>query len=319
MNIEQKQKIRARLRQLRDGGDARYSSNNTLASAIGVSSATVHNALNDNVDKWPKLDKVWEDFLRFLRVAEAPKRALPLSQHMNLPVTRLIQRALREAHQDSDVALIYGFAGAGKTHAATQYAKAHSGVVVVTMSTATRTVFGFLLAVARQLGVDRSGSAAAIEAEVLQKLHGVGGERLLVVDEAHHLRQEALDEARGLYDSLSAGGGFGLALIGNMPVLAEINKRKAAAQIISRIGRQVRLERIAREDVAAVVTAAGGDVRDRTLMQMAMTVARRDGGIRRLVKVLRNAILEAQMEETPLAASHIATAEAERIPAIAAA
>lgn len=318
LTIEERRKIAARLRKLRDDKNGRWGSNSKLAAGIGFSTTIISFICSEKPGaekKWPKADSlIWLEAARFLHTGGQTRRALPLTAAIDLPVTRLIGGALEWAHKQSDIALIYGLAGAGKTFAAQQYEAKNSGVTMMTAMPTTVTVFSFLQKLAGAVGVPVAAGATRTETAIIQKLR-IASDRLLIIDEAHHLPQPVLDEARGIYDALQTKSefSFGLALLGNRPILSNIRRRMASPQILSRIGRQLRLDETGPENVAAVLSAAGVKNPDKELQAAAVSIAARAGSLRRLVKITRDALVLAANDDEKLTAAHLRSAEWERM------
>jgi DNA transposition AAA+ family ATPase len=114
---------------------------------------------------------------------------------------------------------------------------------------------------------------------------------LLIVDEAQHLKLEAVEALRAIHDST----GVGLVLSGNESVYAKLTggtRRAEFAQLFSRVGRRLRLDRPSPGDVAAILQAWRIEgIKERELCQQ---IASLPGGLRGLVNVLVDATTAAQ-------------------------
>ena len=219
-----------------------------------------------------------------------------------------IDAALSYAQLAGDIALVYGGAGLGKTMTARQYATKRPNAWIATMTPATQALSPCLERVLEACGVrDLTGQAVQLEATLRTRVNGARG--LLIVDEAQHLSLRALEALRGLHDTTETG----LALLGNETIYTKITGgRRAAefAQLFSRVGKRVRLTRVDKSDVDALLAAWGARLAgDRELRAAALAIARTPGGLRGLTKSLRLAAMFA--EGAPVEARHIRAAWAD--------
>jgi len=189
--------------------------------------------------------------------------------------------AMVYAQAAPDMALIVGVPGIGKTEAARHYAQTRRNVWLMTMTPSTGGVNGMFLKVMDALGiVEKSPSryARAIGA----KLEGTGG--LLIFDEAHNMKREALEEVRSFHDL----HGIGVALIGNHGLIALLEgKARTAetAQLFGRIGRRIVQNDPRPADVAALIRQ--WSVTEARTVKLLTTIANKPGGLRMMVKTLR--------------------------------
>ena len=271
-------------------------SNARIAEALGVSRAVVSQLISDKYAGRSQ-NHHWVAIEKFLATIALQTELMPLVDHVNTPTSARIMEALGWAHQQGDIALVYGLAGAGKTWTARRYADEHSGVTMIAATPACNTVYALLRLLARSLDLDVLGSASRVESAVLEALAG-STPRLLILDEAHHLPQAVLDEVRCVYDAAGgrSGAPFGLALLGNEPLRNTLMSTARCAQIISRIGRTVPLNTLAMGDVEAVIKELATDAKPAKLLETAREVAAKPGALRRLVKVGRDALALAKAD-----------------------
>lgn len=305
-------------RALRELVEARQLTHTGVAQGIGggISAALVGNIVGLKHKHWPAVSSQhWEQVAKYLRQAARPKHKQPLSDYIALPVTLMIKSNLAICLNQSDIGLIYGIAGGGKTYAAHQFQKEEAHVYYSCATPASNTVFSFFQQIARDLNLAGSVGAFRTQALILNRLAAVKAPRLLIIDEAHHLSQPCIDAARCVYDALNQNSpdGFGMALIGNTPILAQIRRKAASAQIISRIGRTIRIDSAGNENVAALLEAVGGDSENKPLFRACLRVGEKAGALRRVVKVLRDAAVLAQAEGGGITVEHVEIAERERV------
>lgn len=117
--------------------------------------------------------------------------------------TREVLFACRYAHIHSDMALIYGDAGAGKTTALEYYAENNIGVIMVTANSCTSSAASILQLISRKIGKPVSGKKEALMSTLVSYFRGTG--RLIVIDEADHLTLSALQAIRNLNDEAHVG------------------------------------------------------------------------------------------------------------------
>lgn len=302
--------LRARLEALRDRDGW---GNGRIAQELGVSKATVSQLISGKHTARSQ-GRHWERVEALLATVGEEAGRMPLSDHIDTPTFLRIADALRWAQRQGDIALVYGLAGSGKTWAAKRHCDAHPGVTYVCATPACNTVYALLRLLGRALDVDVRGSAARVEAAVLDALSGATP-RLLILDEAHHLPQAVIDEARCVYDAAcESPAPFGLALIGNDPLRSTLMSAARCAQIVSRIGRTVPLSALSGADIERFAAALGGDKNDKGFLSACREVAGKQGALRRLVKVGRDATaLAASDGRDKVSASDIRTAEQVRV------
>ncbi|MEA4857950.1 AAA family ATPase [Solidesulfovibrio sp.] len=214
-----------------------------------------------------------------------------------------VQAALFYAQMAGDIAVTYGGAGVGKTCTAMQYQRENPNVWIATMTPATSSLATCLERIALSVGIrEVPQGALRIESAITSRIQGTGG--LLIVDEAQHLSKAALEGVRSIHDLTQVG----LALLGNESVYAQLtggSRQAHFAQLFSRIGRRLRLNTPDKEDVEALLDAwsVPGDARE-----SCRQVARQNGALRGLTKMLRVASMMAAGEGHALSNEHVRAA-----------
>ncbi len=143
--------------------------------------------------------------------ADAARRSLDgagLDRHAEPTASRQITSALAYAHAAGDIVAIIGRPGRGKTWASERYCAGRTNAFYLAVSSAVFSLPGLLSLVGEAIGAGRH-HRSALEAErtIIDRLHD--RQALIVVDEAHHLRDKLLDELRIIRDR----AGCGLALV----------------------------------------------------------------------------------------------------------
>lgn len=223
---------------------------------------------------------------------------------LDTPTAQKIFNVLAYAQSFGDIAVVYGGAGLGKTCTLKQYAASNNNVWVASMSPAHGGVAAALEEISESLNLRGvPGRAARLQRELIRRLTGTSG--LLIIDEAQHLNLNALEAIRALHDAT----GIGLALVGNESVYARLTGGSRAAtfaQLFSRLGKRLRLNRPQKEDVEALATCFA--VTGRQELDALQEVAQKPGALRGVVKTLRLATVIAAGENQSLALEHIRAA-----------
>ena len=209
------------------------------------------------------------------------------------PTATAIEGALNYARIRPSIAVVYGGAGVGKTTTIDRYARASAGVWVWEAKKSQRSMLEALRAIEGTMSgypceEKRSSTISRMIAQRLQWAHKPA---LLIIDEAQHLKLDAVEELRSIHDST----GVGLVLSGNESVYTQLTgrtRRADFAQLFSRVGKRLRLDKPAPGDVAAILQAWRIEgIKERELCQQ---IASLPGGLRGLVNVLVDAATAAQ-------------------------
>lgn len=210
--------------------------------------------------------------------------------------------ALTWAQLASDITVIYGGAGLGKTQSINHYAETENNVWVCTLSPSSSTVPAVLEEIAFAIGMKEPPSRSArARREIVERVRNTGG--LLIIDEAQHANTQALDEIRSLHDA----AGIGIALVGNEQVYSRMAGGNRAAyldRLFSRVGKRVKLNRALQADIEAIAHA--WRISDKNCIQELINIGSKPGGIRGVTKVMRLAHMLATGEgESKVQHKHI--------------
>jgi hypothetical protein len=138
-------------------------------------------------------------------------------EYIATPSAQEFMEALRFAQVMPEISVIAGGAGIGKTTALHEYARRNRNVWIATMDPSTSSIHTMLLEVCEAMGL---GNLAATKLVRSIAIRVEGSSGLIIVDEAQHLKSEALDQLRSIYDR--AAGSVGIALIGNESVYTRL-------------------------------------------------------------------------------------------------
>lgn len=229
--------------------------------------------------------KVAEKVQNWLNTREEKKRELArvpdVPGFIPTPSALEFMEALQYAQIMTDMVVVAGSAGIGKTTAARQYQGKHSNVFIVEMEPATASVNPMMKTICDSLEI-RERSAAELPRAIKNKLRNTGG--LLIVDEAQHLSTASIDQLRSFYDQCN----IGVALIGNMDVYSRLEgdgTRAGFAQLFSRVGVRISRTKPRSKDMCDLIAAWG--VTDKEEIRTLKTIAARPGALRTMTKTLR--------------------------------
>lgn len=226
-----------------------------------------------------------------------PKPEPPKAPFCQTPTAQDIADVLVVCQSRADFGVIVGEPGVGKTTAATNFSREHRYVWLVTMTPATSPLVPCLDRIAWALGaLPMNTGAMAARQVIVEKIEsarrcaladGEGGV-LLVIDEAQHLSDAAVEEIRSIYDETP----FGLVLVGNRGLIDRWAakpgaKRTAWAQLTSRIGQQLDIPSVTEEDIAAFCDHH--DIRNKSIRSLFYKKAQGIGGLRSTTKLLADA------------------------------
>jgi DNA transposition AAA+ family ATPase len=304
MDVEDNTKIQAdRTRDLARQHLARAKiSQADMARQAGIASTTFSAWLNDKYAG--NNEAVTVEVEKYL-TAQATRGRMALVAALPFvmtPTATRILTTLEHAQFLPDVVVIAGEPGTGKTRSIKEYAATHPNVLHLTGQPATKTAFQVLDALGNALNVTET-TVQRITRGVIAKLKNTQG--LLIYDEAQNLSPEAIDQLRSFHDL----AGVGLVLAGHPAVWAKIDggsRGSKLANLHSRVGMNVNIPRLQKEDLEAVLDGIGiADAQQRKLLKR---IASLPGALRALDKVVRMARMLADGEDAEMAAEHIMAA-----------
>lgn len=149
-----------------------------------------------------------------------------------------IYKMIRYAQLNGGIAIAHGDAGIGKTKAAQKYVRENpTQAIYMEMSPVAGTLGNMLRLLARTLKIPESRNKMDLMLSVREKLEGTN--KVIIIDEAQHLKLSALEQIRTLADpnAITGNKGVGIVLIGNTEVYSKMKGKQEAqfAQLFSRI------------------------------------------------------------------------------------
>lgn len=202
--------------------------------------------------------------------------------------------------------------GLGKTETINHFPNLRPRVWIATMSPSSRGVPNALVAMLEAMGEDEAKGTPQALSRRVQKKATAGG--LIVIDEAQHLSQQAVDEFRSIHDRTKVG----LVFSGDETVfqLFDGTRKAAFAQYHSRIGIRWRQSRPYAEDADILAIAHG--VTDGPSIKLLREIAQKPGALRGLTKTILQARRMSAMTDVPMSPALIREAWASRAPDLAA-
>ncbi len=295
----------ALIQQLREYKDLHGYSWQSVSPKVGIKSGTL-SGLANAADTSVYSHDQFAILHRFFQKEDGQRRlAATLTEVPNYqptPTAKRIHGILTFAQRGKMVAIV-GDPGSGKTAAADQYRAVGHNVWKMTACPSTSKQIAVLIAIMRAMGAHdlRAGSAFNMSATVRQRCLGANG--LIIVDEAQHLSDEALEEIRAIHDETKVG----VCLMGNRQVLTRIEGKArdaSFAQLFSRMGmRHTLVTQVG--DIEMLLNA--WEVTDQAERAFLHTIAIRAGGgaLRSLTATLEMASFYAQSGEEERVLQHM--------------
>ena len=210
----------------------------------------------------------------------------PADRHAETRASRRITSALAYAHAAGDIVAIIGKPGRGKTWASERYCAGRTNAFYLSVSSAVFSLPGLLSLVGEAIGAGRH-HRSALEAErtIIDRLRD--REALIVVDEAHHLRDKLLDELRIIRDR----AGCGLALVADETIRMALAR---CQQVDGRIGLKIDLATQPTADVEDIAAGVLGRRPSKAELKTLNAVGRGPGGLHAMRRLLGRAWMVAQ-------------------------
>lgn len=252
-------------------------------------------------------DRIALDVQKWLQTREARKQVEAVVSRgpgfVRTPTAEKVAALLQHAQHLPDICSYIGAPGIGKTSAVCTYAASNSNVWKLTAHPTLSTPRDVLRALSRVLGLYASSTPALMQQAIVDRVRGTGG--LIIVDEAQHLRPEAMDQLRTIHDDAD----IGLALIGNEAISSRLEgdgRRDKFAQLTSRVGMRRAQAKASKGDVEAILDAWG--IEGEAERALLAAVAKKPGALRVMGKTLRLASMLAAPTGAAVDVTHIRAA-----------
>lgn len=198
---------------------------------------------------------------------------------------RRIERTVAYIHAARDIALIVGSPGVGKTTALKHCADTIAGVHYVVINPSAGAVAASLARVCEALEASIPPTRARMHDALCRHIEWCSRDFTLVIDEAQHLNDQAVDQLRCVHDET----GLALVFVGNATLKSRFNNTRVAsfAQFTSRVGARLVLDHPSAGDVAALCRSCGIEGANETTWLGQQ--AEGPGGLRIIDKLVRAA------------------------------
>lgn len=222
---------------------------NGISRAIGISNAALSQWLSGKYQgKNENVDKAVNGFLE--RYNERMSEKIEDLKFVETSVAERVFEVARMAHLESEIGVICGDAGLGKTHAVKEYADRNTDVILIEADLGYTAPVLFRH-IHKKLGLGGIGRLHDMFEDIVDKLRKSG--RLIIIDEAEHLPYRALELLRRVYDK----AGVGILMVGMPKLIHNLRGKKGEfAQLYSRVHVFVSLESLKPHDTEMIVNNA---------------------------------------------------------------
>lgn len=239
--------------------------------------------------------------------AKIEVEAPDLPEYFSTPTSEQITDLLNWA-QRGRITVIATGAGLGKTKTVIHFRDCMPNVFIATMSPSTAGVNNMQIEVLEALGErDAVGTPQKLSRRIRDRVRTLS-KPLIVIDEAQHLSEKAIEEIRSWHDAT----GVGIALMGNIKVMQQLEggtRSAAFAQLYSRVS--MRLIRPVPLQADADALAEAWKVQDDATLGLLRKIAMMPGGLRSGTMALELAWMLASAEKQPLCKQHLQDAWAQ--------
>jgi DNA transposition AAA+ family ATPase len=257
-------------------------------------------------------DRIAKDIFRFRQQlaaqAQIQVEAPEVPAYIETPTSRRIYSLLAWAQRGRMTMIAMG-PGTGKSITCRHYADCMSNVWMATMAPSTAGVNTMQVELLAVMGErDAKGSPQALTRRIRERI--VGSRGLILIDEAQHLSEKAVEEIRSWHDAT----GIGIALVGNESVVARVeggSRRAAYAQLFSRIGMRHTQNLPLAQDARELAAAWG--IEDEKLVAFVAQKSQMPGGLRGVTMMLELAHMLAASERRAVEVVHLQDAWAQLV------
>ncbi len=246
-------------------------------------------------------------WLNAQEVAETLRRSAPKTPpYQPLAGSTKIMGILSYARVTGELVVVAGHPGVSKSAAALQYRADNPLVWYAPMDATMKGGPAMLIEILAAMGEpEAKGTPAALLRRICSIMAGTEG--LLIIDEAQHLSDLAIETLRAINDRTRVG----VVILGNEGIYTQIGVAGGKiefAQVASRVGHR---EFIIRPDPAdaEAMARAWADVNEEVIgrreIEFCREIAAKTGGLRNIEKTFRKAIFLARTAGEPLELGHL--------------
>lgn len=236
-----------------------------------------------------------EEFFKLQTEQElVSEKSLPyrlIQSYVPTSISEDVYKLIRYCQIERGMVVIHGDAGIGKTKGAEKFARENpSSTIYIQATPSSGTLNSILKLIARALKIADTRSKLDLVYDIRQKLEGTN--KIIIIDEAQHLKIAALEEIRTLSDPNTITGelGTGIVLIGNTEVYDRMLGKGQArfAQLFSRIrmNRYYGTNKVTEDDMLKLFPAL---INSKKEIEFLLGISHSKWGIRGAVNVYNNA------------------------------
>lgn len=256
--------------------------------------------------------KIWKWLQSRLAAAEIRSQLPVAPPFMALHGSKQITMMLAYAREIGRLVLVTGSPGVSKTASAKQFAADTPRTWYAAMDPSTRGVNTMLVELLSAMGVsDPRGTPQAMVTKVKRLVREAKG--LIVIDEAQHLSEQAIEALRAINDAERVG----IVLMGNETAWSRVGttgQKAAFAQVSSRFAQRRWILAPDPRDASALAQAwanHNGEEITRVELDYCQEIAARPGGLRNIEMTMEGALLAARGAGEPLTIAHLKRAFAQ--------
>lgn len=264
-----------------------------LARASGIPAGTISPFVADNYKG--DVEKIAKRVFMYRQLVESQEEraeGLPIAPEFIKTPTAMRLHGLLVLAQRGRITVAATGPGTSKTFTIENYEASVANVWIATMSPTTKTLAAMIGEVLRAVGGDnKQGWVRQMSAQVRNTVAGRGG--LIVVDEAGHLEDDALEELRSWHDLT----GVGICLLGNEELIMRIRggpKRHRFARLNSRISMSLLQDLPLEEDIEMYLDAWSISNPAMRAMLKKIGMSPGAGGLREIKQIIENACIIVQ-------------------------
>lgn len=215
-----------------------------VSRSLGISKSGLNMWMNGNYSgNEQKLNKAVKSFIEREKIKDS-RYSLDFTL---TSIAKTVFEVAQLCHIESEIGVVYGKAGLGKTTAVKEYAKSNSDVILIEVD------FGYTARVLfselhKKVGYEGRGTVYSMMQDIIFKLKDSG--RLIIVDEAEHLPYKVLELLRRIYDKANVG----ILLVGMPRLIENLRGNKGEyQQLYSRVGIAKKLNNLNIADTKQIV------------------------------------------------------------------
>lgn len=253
----------------------------SISKRIGLSAATISQFLsNSYTGDNEEISMMVNSFLYLQEMRTMYIKAPDFTD--SLKNTRKIINTLDYVYANRCTGVVSGVSGCGKTTALKNYQKIMNGVIYIQADATKWSPCSILKLIAKSMGETCKGSSSDILDNLIEKL--IGTNKLIIIDEAQHLKSKAFDTLRVLNDRAE----IGVVYAGTPDIIQRMTigrVKEEFDQVYSRIEYTCNLSnRFTLKEIAALFSAFN---LDNTVIKCLCNAASQKGGLRYAINLFK--------------------------------